>query len=565
MGCRNRELHDDLSASSSLSGALLFTTMCIIGLPVDVHVKDGSVYSGIFHTACVENDYGIVLKKARMTKKGRRNANITNVGLIDTLVILSGDLVQVVAKRVLLPADGIAGNVTGNDPEATVGTVSSDESPENYPKKSIKSAVGTRRVNGIRNSMQNGNGFAHVFMPTNPNKDHEGRKVSLNNAGNSLEVEHGEKNRINLAEVKQASGAADNGRQCQYGGSQGEQNGFREKLVLHKEESADKCQGSSSSLDTCLTQIKSVGENHTKIESKLLPSGVTCDVAPVSVRMNNEHSSADTSFLAVSSGVLISSNPAVDVTSESCNSLVVTSTEMVPSHSSEPSRTAKEFKLNPGAKIFSPSFTNTISATSAVPTVASMGYIPSNSPAVPVAAGQPEVGMSPFASHSPLPVKVVPYGNFTAGNGCTGSQFSQPVVGHVGSRTQPLRYAGQYPLQTGPAYVQPSSQAVMVGRLGQLLYMHPVSQEVVQGVTAISPLSARPIMTPQQVPFPKHQGIGAGQALQRCVPPPFVAASGQQQQPFGMPCHIPVLQPPFPNNRPIQAPGSNGLFGSKFS
>lgn len=87
----------------------------------------------------------------------------------------------------------------------------------------------------------------------------------------------------------------------------------------------------------------------------------------------------------------------------------------------------QEFKLNPEAKIFSPSFTNTISATSAVPTVASMGYIPSNSPAVPVAASQPEVGMSPFASHSSLPVKVVPYGNFTTGNGGTGSQFSQPV------------------------------------------------------------------------------------------------------------------------------------------
>ena len=113
-----------------------------------------------------------------MTKKGKRNVNITNVRLIDTLVILSGDLVQVVAKvryfchsfclfvipnknlsdlisffihhqGVLLPADGVAGNVAGNDAEAVVGTVS-DESPENYPKISIKSALGTRRTNGIR-------------------------------------------------------------------------------------------------------------------------------------------------------------------------------------------------------------------------------------------------------------------------------------------------------------------------------------------------------------------------------------------------------------------------------
>lgn len=91
----------------------------------------------------------------------------------------------------------------------------------------------------------------------------------------------------------------------------------------------------------------------------------------------------------------------------------------------------QEFKLNPGAKIFSPAFANTISATSAVPTVPSMGYMPSNSPAVPVATCQPEVGMSPFASHSSLPVKVVPYGNFTTGNGGTGSQFSQPVSNNI--------------------------------------------------------------------------------------------------------------------------------------
>ena len=59
MGCRNRELTEDGPLSSSLSDALLFATMCIIGLPVDVHVKDGSVYSGIFHTASVENEYGV--------------------------------------------------------------------------------------------------------------------------------------------------------------------------------------------------------------------------------------------------------------------------------------------------------------------------------------------------------------------------------------------------------------------------------------------------------------------------------------------------------------------------
>ena len=85
------------------------------------------------------------------------------------------------------------------------------------------------------------------------------------------------------------------------------------------------------------------------------------------------------------------------------------------------------FKLNPGAKNFSPSFSNPISATApAVPTAASMAYIPSNSPAVPVAAVQPEVGI-PFAPRSSVPAKYPPYSNLTAVNGGSGSQFLQPV------------------------------------------------------------------------------------------------------------------------------------------
>ena len=64
MGRRNREyINDDTSSSSSsLSEALIFATLCIIGLPVDVHVQDGSVYTGIFHTACVEEEYGMSFK-----------------------------------------------------------------------------------------------------------------------------------------------------------------------------------------------------------------------------------------------------------------------------------------------------------------------------------------------------------------------------------------------------------------------------------------------------------------------------------------------------------------------
>lgn len=89
---------------------------------------------------------------------------------------------------------------------------------------------------------------------------------------------------------------------------------------------------------------------------------------------------------------------------------------------------SKEFKLNPGAKIFSPSYTNTSSANSpTVPTVASMGHVPNNSPLVPVGAAQPENGFIPFSPHSSIPVKVIQYGNLTSGNGVTGTHLPQPV------------------------------------------------------------------------------------------------------------------------------------------
>ena len=57
-------------------------------------------------------------------------------------------------------------------------------------------------------------------------------------------------------------------------------------------------------------------------------------------------------------------------------------------------------------------------------------------------------------------------------------------------------------------------------------------------------------------------GNAPGQALQLCVPQPFIASG---QQPLAVPSHIPFLQPPVPANRPIQVPGSNGLFSTKLS
>ncbi|XP_073268657.1 uncharacterized protein [Populus alba] len=527
MGYKNRA---EAETEACLNEALLFATMCIIGLPVDVHIRDGSVYFGTFHTASFDKENGIVLKEARLTKKGKSSANVGNGSVIETLVILSVDIVQVVAKGVLFPVDGVAANISGDNAEAAVTNASSSEIAVSEAKKSNMFTVDRKKSNQNRGSAKNKNGSSQGLMLTRAGKDHEGRKMPPNDIVNVMEFEHGKRDGVNISK-------------------------------------ADEVHSPNAITGPHLSEAKPVAEG--RVTVKLLPNGVSCNSAGELMKPDNQYcgrpaSVGTTSPIAVCASVSTYSNPTVDVPSESLCSSLANSTDAVSPRISESNRSSKAFKLNPGAKIFSPSFSNPISATApAVPTAASMAYIPSNAPAVPVAAVQPEVGI-PFAPRSSVPAKYSPYSNLTAVNGGSGSQFLQPVVRHMGSRAQPqpLRYSGQYhAVQAAPAFVPPNSQSVMVGQLGQLMYIQPVSHDLVPSAAAISSVSARPMSTPHQVQYPKHQGSAAGQTLQLCVAPPFVAGG---QQPFVMPSHIPFLQPPIPAIRPIPVPGSNTLFNTKF-
>ncbi|MED6163229.1 hypothetical protein PIB30_077975 [Stylosanthes scabra] len=197
-----------------------------------------------------------------------------------------------------------------------------------------------------------------------------------------------------------------------------------------------------------------------------------------------------------------------------------------------------------------------------MPTTANMLYVPNSSPVVHSAAVQPETGLCTFASLPSVPVKVAQYSNLTAGNGGSGSQFSPPIVGQLAhNRAQPMRYGAHYPpVLSEPAYLQPSSPAVMVGRSGQLLYVHQVSHDLVHGGTAISPISARPMLN--HVQYPKQQGVSVAQPIPICLPPPVITST---PQPFALQSHIPLLQPGFPVTRPVSVPGPNGYYGNKFS
>ncbi|KAF5948832.1 uncharacterized protein LOC114277075 [Camellia sinensis] len=560
MGCRNREFSgEERAVQASLSDALLFTTMCIIGLPVDVHVKDGSIYSGIFHTACLENDYGVVLKKARMTKKGNCDANVASGDVIETLVVISEDLVQVVAKGILLPGNGVACNVAGDYVGDIADTIPSLECADREVKmeKSSKTNTDRMQTSKTRRTPHTENGITHRFTST---------KVC--HVGNPLEVEHGKSDGIHPVKKDEASSALVNGRQIGDGRSQGKQFDYEAKSDFQKKELTHEVQGSGSSFDACFTQSKAVEGIRSDMSSKLLPNGAPSDhplpsIGELNSQCQDRHTSEENAYSnAISSAVSTSDTSFVKGNTESRVSSSSTLTEMVPPKSSHSA--SKEFKLNPEAKVFCPSFANHRSVTPpAVPTVANVAYIPDNFPVVPIASAQPEVEISPFVPRSSLPVKFVPYGNFVAGSGIGDSQYSQPIIGHIGNRTQSVRYDGQHhhSIQAGPAYMHPNSQNVMVGRLGQLIYMHPFSHDVNQGAAAFSQVSNRHLLTPHQGHLPKHQGNAAAQALQLCVTPPFIAG----QQPFAAAqSHIPLPQPPFPVIRSIPVPGSNGLFSTKF-
>ncbi|CAN6879925.1 unnamed protein product [Brassica oleracea] len=136
-----RKLEDDNSPSSPLNETLLIATMCIVGLQVYVHVKDGSVFSGVFYTASFEDGFGIVLKNAKMTKKGKSKASVASGSVVETLVIMSPNIVQVVAEGVSLPS-----NVTGNNECEIVGSAM-----ETLPSKPRLSAAKKNGIEGRGN------------------------------------------------------------------------------------------------------------------------------------------------------------------------------------------------------------------------------------------------------------------------------------------------------------------------------------------------------------------------------------------------------------------------------
>ncbi|KAE8655472.1 putative Nuclear transcription factor Y subunit A-3 [Hibiscus syriacus] len=98
---------------SSSRDRIVYLTTCLIGHMVEVHVKNGSVYTGIFHATDAEKDFGIILKMARMIKEGTLQGNKAVAEFVSKaptkiLIIPAKELVQVIAKDMAVTSDGFA-------------------------------------------------------------------------------------------------------------------------------------------------------------------------------------------------------------------------------------------------------------------------------------------------------------------------------------------------------------------------------------------------------------------------------------------------------------------------
>ncbi|XP_019198813.1 PREDICTED: polyadenylate-binding protein-interacting protein 3-like isoform X2 [Ipomoea nil] len=89
---------------------LVYITACLIGHQVEVQMLDGSVFSGILHATDTVQDFGIVLKMARLIKDSshgpKSNSQSLSKPSSKTFIIPSKELVQITAKDVPVTSEG---------------------------------------------------------------------------------------------------------------------------------------------------------------------------------------------------------------------------------------------------------------------------------------------------------------------------------------------------------------------------------------------------------------------------------------------------------------------------
>ncbi|CAD6262212.1 unnamed protein product [Miscanthus lutarioriparius] len=434
------------AAAPSIAEALLLATVCMVGLPVEVRVRDGSAYAGVFHTACVDAGYGVVLKKAKKFANGKGDANLSLGSFVDTLVICPDDLVQVIAKGLSLPLKGVCRPLDSNVVAAS-GSLKPQTSPANDPKMSKTE---------------------------------------------------------NMSPLMQA----------------------------------EKCTSVGQEKNT---SVKKNGQN----------SGST-----TSLSSSTGHAGPCFSMIGVSRSATMV--PKVDVVTSSAIAAPVVASDVKPSQPVNNSVTkivtssktaAKEFKLNPCAKVFSPSFASSRQVLAATTAPVDTYYISHSAPEVPM--GVPVYESKSVSDVSPLSNKVH-CSNLSPANYAISPQYVQSIVGHNVSRLDPTRVGTPYhPMQVGATYTTPSPQPVMTGKFSPVVYVQPVPQDAMHGTPLGFQGWPRPVLlNSYQASMQKFQGN-----TPVYLAPPVMATGNL---PLVVPSPAPLVQP-FQAIHPIMVPAASSM------
>ncbi|KAJ8493339.1 hypothetical protein OPV22_015060 [Ensete ventricosum] len=516
---------------SSLDELFLCITVLIVGCPVEVQVKDGSLYSGILHTACFEKDQGIVLKKARKIRNGKCDTNLALGDFVDTLVILSSDLVQVAGKEFLPPADYVAQNNAEVVLEFDLETCNRDSG-----------------------RVREGSTCEQISASRCLDKSEESEPVSLTNDEEHVMVNEmtdvGKFPDKALDNMHETRGA----RQDEISLEKVEEHSFIPAISL-KQRQVIGCTPEGEKHGDPIEEMAQEG-HHLSPNSNANGSRLNRSAAmPVQlVLLEGKDSTSTNISLSDARTSACTAAPLVShITTSSCPVRSALSDASIPKKSKTGSITAKESKLNPSAKIFTPSVTNLRPLPTALPRIVSPSQMSNNIPVMPIAGSQLGTEMSSLASHVTVPSKLVPYNNIIATHTGLGTHYTRPVLGHARIQHLPVRMNGQYhPLQAAHFYSNPHSQMLMVGQLSQPAYVHPVSQDVIQRSLVMPQGQPHPLLT--QANAPKFQGATA-QAMQSAATPPIVAGGIQT---IVAPPHAPFSQP-FTAIQPIVVPGGNEL------
>ncbi|KAL6843974.1 hypothetical protein ACP4OV_025647 [Aristida adscensionis] len=433
-------------AAPSVCEALLLATLCMVGLPVEAQVRDGSAYAGVLHTACVDGGYGIVLKKVRKIAKGKDDTNLALGAYVETLVVLSDDLVQVIAKDLSLPIKGVCRTLDCN-----VMAASGSLKPQTSHAKDQK--------------MSKPGKFSPFKQVDKCDTDQEHDTSIKKNAQKNDNATSGSSPNVHMGSCFSKNGVS----------------------------------GSA----TAGPKVNGVSR------SALAASMVASDVKNTQPTNNS------------ATKVVMSSKP-----------------------------TAKESKLNPCAKLFSPSFASSRQVHPSAPPVNS-NYISHSATEVPT-------GIPVFESNSvpggPNLSSKVHYNNLPPSNYGISPQYVQSIMGHNAARLDPARVGTPYhPLQMGATYPSSSPQVVVPGKFNPVVYVHPVSQDAMHGTVSQGWWPAMP--NSYQASLQKFQGNAPVY-----VAPPVMATGNL---PLVVSSPAPLVQP-FQAIRPIMIPAASSMVPAKY-